>query len=116
MIEGEKRVMRSHKMRGSGDENGVIMRSTIHVNCQTAREITTMSRFRESVNPVSLFGRNEPPSRFPDNLCSEGYDECFDPPLKKEHECPICLLGLREPVQAPCGQRFCRGCIRRSLR
>ena len=79
-------------------------------------EFTTMSRFRESVNPVSLFGRNEPPSRFPDNLRSEGYDECFDPPLKKEHECPICLLGLREPVQAPCGQRFCRGCIRRSLR
>ena len=82
----------------------------------TFRGITTMSRFGENANPVSLFGRNEPPSRFPDNLRSEGYDECFDPPLKKEHECPICLLGLREPVQAPCGQRFCRGCIRRSLR
>ncbi|XP_067043182.1 TNF receptor-associated factor 6-like [Acropora muricata] len=68
------------------------------------------------LNPVSLFGRNEPPSRFPDNLRSGGYGECFDPPLKEEHECPICLLGLREPVQAPCGLRFCRGCIRRFLR
>ena len=47
---------------------------------------------------------------------SEGYDEYFDPPLEGKYECPICLLGLREPVQTSCGHRFCRGCIVRSIR
>ena len=47
---------------------------------------------------------------------SEGYDEYFDPPLESKYECPICLLGLREPVQTTCGHRFCRGCIVRSIR
>ncbi|XP_015777811.1 PREDICTED: TNF receptor-associated factor 6-like [Acropora digitifera] len=45
----------------------------------------------------------------------EGYDEYFDPPLENKYECPICLLGLREPVQTLCGHRFCRGCILRSM-
>ena len=69
-----------------------------------------------SANPVSLFRRNETSSRFLDNLRPEGYDECFDPPLENKYECPICLLGLREPVQTICGHRFCRGCILRSIR
>ena len=47
---------------------------------------------------------------------SEGYDEYFDPPLGSKYECPICLLGLREPVQTICGHRFCRGCIGRFIR
>lgn len=47
---------------------------------------------------------------------SEGYDEYFDPPLESKYECPICLLGLRHPVQTSCGHRFCRGCIVRSIR
>ncbi|XP_032221864.2 TNF receptor-associated factor 6 [Nematostella vectensis] len=46
----------------------------------------------------------------------EGYDELFDPPLESKYECPICLLGLRDPVQTPCGHRFCFNCIRRSIR
>ncbi|XP_015777805.1 PREDICTED: TNF receptor-associated factor 6-like isoform X11 [Acropora digitifera] len=69
-----------------------------------------------STNPVILFGRIEPPSRFPERLQSEGYNEYFDPPLENKYECPICLLGLREPVQTLCGHRFCRGCILRSIR
>ena len=46
----------------------------------------------------------------------EGYDEFFDPPLESKYKCPICLLGLREPMQTSCGHRFCKGCILRSIR
>lgn len=34
---------------------------------------------------------------------SESYDEYFDLPMGSKCECPICLLGLREPVQTSCG-------------
>ena len=78
------------------------------------------SCFRETcTNPlsiVSLTGRNEPPLTFHEKLRSEGYDEYFDPPLENKYECSICLLGLREPMQTPCGHRFCGGCILRSIR
>lgn len=57
-----------------------------------------------------------PPSHDELEPRSEGYDEYFDPPLESKYECPICLLGLREPVQTSCGHRFCRGCIVRSIR
>ncbi|KAL4613438.1 TNF receptor-associated factor 6-like isoform X1 [Arapaima gigas] len=46
----------------------------------------------------------------------QGYDVEFDPPLELKYECPICLLGLRAAVQTPCGHRFCRGCIEKSIR
>lgn len=45
-----------------------------------------------------------------------GYDADFDPPLENKYECPICLMALRTAVQTPCGHRFCRGCIERSIR
>ena len=65
-------------------------------------------------SPASLFAR-ESWSNY-DEPRSEGYDEYFDPPLESKYECPICLLGLREPVQTSCGHRFCNGCILRSIR
>ncbi|XP_078405000.1 TNF receptor-associated factor 6 [Cetorhinus maximus] len=46
----------------------------------------------------------------------QGYDVEFDPPLENKYECPICLMALREAVQTPCGHRFCRGCIVKSIR
>ena len=69
---------------------------------------------RESFDPLRLLVRSEPSSY--EEPRSEGFDEYFDPPLESKYECPICLLGLREPVQTSCGHRFCRGCIVRSIR
>ncbi|KAJ8249077.1 hypothetical protein GJAV_G00230940 [Gymnothorax javanicus] len=46
----------------------------------------------------------------------QGYDVEFDPPLESKYECPICLMALRAAVQTPCGHRFCRGCIKKSIR
>ena len=65
-------------------------------------------------SPVSLFPREV--LQHYDEPRSEGYDEYFDPPLESIYKCPICLLGLREPMQTSCGHRFCRGCILRSIR
>ena len=70
------------------------------------------SLFREASfeqSTMSAFSRS-------DSSSSEGNDEYFDPPLESKYECPICLLGLREPVQTTCGHRFCKGCILRSIR
>lgn len=45
-----------------------------------------------------------------------GYSEEFDPKLKADLVCPICLFGLREPVQNHLGVRFCRSCLSKSVR
>jgi hypothetical protein len=45
----------------------------------------------------------------------EGYDADFDPPLEKRLECPICLLAQRDPMQTPCGHRFCGPCLHRAI-
>ncbi|KAL2093558.1 hypothetical protein ACEWY4_010870 [Coilia grayii] len=56
-------------------------------------------------------------SELSDLVCrQQGYDADFDPPLENKYECPICLMALRIAVQTPCGHRFCRGCIERSVR
>ncbi len=44
-----------------------------------------------------------------------GYDEVFDPPASRDYECPICIMVLRNPVQTPCGHRFCAACINRQI-
>ena len=40
-----------------------------------------------------------------------GYDATFVKPLEKELECPMCHLAMRNPVQTPCGQEFCKSCF-----
>jgi hypothetical protein len=47
---------------------------------------------------------------------SQGYAFEFDPPLDKKHECPVCHLALRDPVQTACGHRFCIICVKEMLR
>jgi hypothetical protein len=44
-----------------------------------------------------------------------GYDEVFDPPASREYQCPICNMVLRNPVQTPCGHRFCTACINHQI-
>ena len=31
--------------------------------------------------------------------------------LQKRHECPLCLLVLRYPLQTECGHLFCKECL-----
>lgn len=40
-----------------------------------------------------------------------GYDVIFVEDLNKDHECIVCHLALREPVQLSCGHRFCNSCF-----
>ncbi|KAM6950039.1 TNF receptor-associated factor 6 isoform 1-T2 [Lycodopsis pacificus] len=46
----------------------------------------------------------------------QGYDVEFDPALESKYECPICLMALRNAIQTPCGHRFCKNCIEKSIR
>ncbi|PIK49102.1 putative TNF receptor-associated factor 6 [Apostichopus japonicus] len=43
-----------------------------------------------------------------------GFEANFEPSLDKKYTCPVCLAGLREPVQTKCGHRFCRACIKKA--
>lgn len=45
----------------------------------------------------------------------DGYDFEFVNLKDDKYDCPICLLILRDPVQTPCGHRFCHKCIHRWL-
>lgn len=45
----------------------------------------------------------------------DGYDFEFVTLKDDKYDCPICLLILRDPVQTPCGHRFCHKCIYRWL-
>ena len=46
----------------------------------------------------------------------DGHDEVFVHPGSTDYECPVCMLVLRNPVQTPCGHRFCGACIHRHIR
>ena len=46
-----------------------------------------------------------------------GYDVDFAQEINADHECPICHLAFRDPVQTrDCGHRFCESCIEPILR
>lgn len=71
----------------------------------------------------SLLSPSESPGTFISGTSSlqatvplQGYDVEFDPPLESKYECPICLMALRNAIQTPCGHRFCKNCIEKSIR
>ncbi|XP_047143291.1 TNF receptor-associated factor 5 isoform X2 [Hydra vulgaris] len=39
-----------------------------------------------------------------------GYDAYFINELLDDHECPVCQMALREPIQTQCGHRLCLSC------
>lgn len=45
----------------------------------------------------------------------DGHDEIFESTVSADYECPICMAVLRDPVQTPCGHRFCVACINRHM-
>lgn len=77
--------------------------------------LVMMEKERESLlSPSeSLSGAS---SSFHDATHQQGYDVEFDPPLESKYECPICLMALRNAIQTPCGHRFCKNCIEKSIR
>ncbi|XP_059507863.1 TNF receptor-associated factor 6 [Stegostoma tigrinum] len=86
------------------------------VDCDSGRDST----FQSSCCTVSSGTRDDCSNhgQYSQTVFEEmqGYDVEFDPPLENKYECPICLMALREAVQTPCGHRFCRGCIVKSIR
>ncbi|XP_029000179.1 TNF receptor-associated factor 6 isoform X2 [Betta splendens] len=66
-----------------------------------------------SENPATFMSSTSPSLQI---APVQGYDVEFDPPLESKYECPICLMALRNAIQTPCGHRFCKNCIEKSLR
>ena len=45
-----------------------------------------------------------------------GYGCKFVHPLLKRHECPLCHLAMRNPMQTECGHLFCKDCLEQILK
>ncbi|XP_065660077.1 TNF receptor-associated factor 3-like [Hydra vulgaris] len=45
-----------------------------------------------------------------------GYDAYFINELLDEHECPVCKMALREPIQTQCGHRLCLSCAEEMIK
>ncbi|XP_029935262.1 TNF receptor-associated factor 6 isoform X2 [Myripristis murdjan] len=89
----------------------------------TAGEISECALAMLEIERRSLLSPSENPTTFTSNNSSlqanaplQGYDVEFDPPLENKYECPICLMALRNAIQTPCGHRFCKNCIEKSIR
>lgn len=81
--------------------------------------LAMMEKERESLlspleSPGTLISSNS--SSLQASTPLQGYDVEFDPPLESKYECPICLMALRNAIQTPCGHRFCKNCIEKSIR
>lgn len=81
--------------------------------------LAMMEKERESIlspseSPSTCM--NSTSSNFQAATPQQGYDVEFDPPLESKYECPICLMALRNAIQTPCGHRFCKNCIEKSIR
>ncbi|XP_057689037.1 TNF receptor-associated factor 6 isoform X2 [Corythoichthys intestinalis] len=76
--------------------------------------LAMLERERESIrSPSESPGAS---TLLPSTALVQGYDVEFDPPLERKYECPICLMALRNAIQTPCGHRFCKTCIEKSIR
>ncbi|XP_075044425.1 TNF receptor-associated factor 6 [Mixophyes fleayi] len=93
----------SFEAQGSDDACCAAMASACCMN--TKDDVTSPTVETPDANPSSLFMEE-----------TQGYDVDFDPVLESKYECPICLMALREPLQTPCGHRFCKACIVKSIR
>ncbi|XP_056268320.1 TNF receptor-associated factor 6 [Pseudoliparis swirei] len=83
--------------------------------------LAMMERERESLlspseSPGAAFSSGSSSSSLQAAAPLLGYDVEFDPPLESKYECPICLMALRNAIQTPCGHRFCKNCIEKSIR
>ena len=45
-----------------------------------------------------------------------GHDEVFVTLGSTDYECSVCMLVMRNPVQTPCGHKFCASCIKHLIR
>lgn len=70
----------------------------------------------DTIQLVSMDASQSVPFHLSSNGDDIGYSEEFDPKLGADLICPICLFGLREPVQNHLGFRFCRSCLSKSVR
>lgn len=62
----------------------------------------------EPLEPIQLV---EEPAEQAEEPIFGGYDFVFVDELSPGQICSICLVAMRNPVQTPCGHRFCEECL-----